>query len=147
MIKPGTIIIPDDYVNFNPDSFFEFEFRSISPEISEGLRKDIISAVKKVKIVARNKASYVQTKGPRYETKAEVKVIKKWGDIMGMTMAHEATLSRELGIPYASICSVDNYANGISKAKMDEDKIEKIQKKNLPKIEKIIKEIIKKNKK
>ena len=38
---------------------------------------------------------YVQTAGPRFETKAEVNVLKKLGDVVGMTMASEATLCME----------------------------------------------------
>src|SRR5207302_1440165 len=34
-------------------------------------------------------------------------------DVVGMTMASEATLASELGIPYASLCTVDNFAHGI----------------------------------
>jgi 5'-methylthioadenosine phosphorylase len=145
-IKPGSIIVADDYVNFNPESFFEFELRFVVPEINDKLRKDIISGAKKAKITVKSKGTYVQMKGPRYETKAEIKIIKKYGDIVGMTMASEATLSKELGLPYASLCVVCNYANGIGKKKFDSGGLEKYQKKLQPKVEKIVKEIIKKNK-
>ncbi len=30
-----------------------------------------------------------------------------------MTMASEATLARELDLPYACICTVDNYCHGL----------------------------------
>jgi len=56
--------------------------------------------------------TYVQTLGPRFETKAEVRYLAQLGDIVGMTGADEATLCKEAGLPYASICMVDNYANG-----------------------------------
>ncbi len=35
------------------------------------------------------------------------------GDVVGMTMASEATLARELDLPYACICTVDNYCHGL----------------------------------
>jgi 5'-methylthioadenosine phosphorylase len=56
---------------------------------------------------------YIQTPGPRFETKAEVNILKKLGDVVGMTMASEATLCMEYSIPYVSLCSIDNYCNGI----------------------------------
>ena len=36
-----------------------------------------------------------------------------FGDIVGMTGADEATLAKESGIQYASVCMVDNFANGV----------------------------------
>ena len=55
----------------------------------------------------------MQTTGPRLETRAEIAFFKSIGDVVGMTMASEATLASELGIPYASLCTVDNFAHGI----------------------------------
>lgn len=144
-IKPGTLLIPDDYVDFSPDTFFEIELRSIAPELSEKLRKELIDAAKKARTAVKTSGIYVRTRGPRFETKAEIKVLKKWGDVVGMTMTQEATLAQELGLPYACICTVDNYVHGLSKKKLSEEQVHAVQKKNAPKIEKIIKEIIAKN--
>jgi len=143
-IKPGTFILPDDYVNFNPDTFFELELKSITPEINEKVRKEIKDCAKKAKVAVKDKAVYVQTKGPRFETKAEIRVISKWGDIVGMTMASEATLAQELAIPYAALCVVDNYANGIGKG-ISQSALAKSQKQNLPKAERIAIEFLKRN--
>jgi 5'-methylthioadenosine phosphorylase len=41
-----------------------------------------------------------------------------FADIVGMTMAGEAVIAQELDIPYASICSVDNFAHGIGGEKL-----------------------------
>ena len=58
---------------------------------------------------------YAQTTGPRFETAAEIRVLaQQGGDIVGMTCRFEASLFRELSIPYALLCIVDNMANGIS---------------------------------
>jgi 5'-methylthioadenosine phosphorylase len=56
---------------------------------------------------------YVQTRGPRIETVAEVRALAKVADIVGMTVASEATLACELGMEFAALCTVDNYANGL----------------------------------
>jgi len=144
-IKPGTFLMPDDYIHFTPESFFEFEMKSIVPEINEKIRKELKQAAKKAKVTVKPKAIYMQTKGPRFETKAEINIIKKWADILGMTMGSEANLAQELGIPYACLCAVDNYAHGIGK-KLDINSIIKMHKKNMPKSEKILKEIVKANK-
>jgi len=73
-----------------------------------------LMAIKFLKIKNfRDKGIYAQTKGPRFETKAEVKLLKDYADIVGMTLAKEATVAKELDLEYASICSIDNYANGV----------------------------------
>ena len=59
---------------------------------------------------------YVNTRGPRYETKAEVKHFATIGDVVGMTAAHEAGLAKELGLKYAAVCVVDNVCNGLQGA-------------------------------
>jgi len=62
---------------------------------------------------------YVQMRGPRFETKAEVRIVKDWGDVIGMTAAHEADLCTELGLNYNSLALVDNYANGLFETEID----------------------------
>lgn len=65
--------------------------------------------------VSTAKAVYVQTRGPRFETRAEIRQIKQFGDVVGMTAGDEATMACELGIPYVMLCIVDNLAHGIGK--------------------------------
>ncbi len=58
-------------------------------------------------------------RGPRFETKAEVQIIRHWGDVVGMTAAHEADLCAELGLNYNLLAIVDNYANGLEGTEVD----------------------------
>ena len=60
---------------------------------------------------------YWQVTGPRLETAAEIRVFSQHADVVGMTMASECTVAGELGLPYASVCVVDNLANGIGRAR------------------------------
>ena len=56
---------------------------------------------------------YAAMQGPRLETAAEINRLERDGDTMvGMTGMPEAALARELGISYAAICPVANYAAG-----------------------------------
>ena len=68
---------------------------------------------------------YFQTKGPRFETKAEIRMMAQFADVVGMTMAQEASTAQEIGLEYASICSVDNYANGVSSYSISEEDVRK----------------------
>jgi purine nucleoside phosphorylase len=61
----------------------------------------------------RDGGVYWQAIGPRFETPAEIALIAAHADVVGMTIASECVVAGELGLAYASICVVDNLANGI----------------------------------
>jgi len=142
-IQPGSFLVPSDYIDFNPPTFFDKNSKFITPKISENLRKVFIKILKKLKLKFWPKGVYFNSKGPRLETKAEINLIKNYADVVGMTMAKEATLAQELGIEYTALCSVDNYAQGIGSKVLDLNRIEEGQKKNSKIIEKIMLEILK----
>ncbi|MEM4268283.1 MAG: MTAP family purine nucleoside phosphorylase [Candidatus Woesearchaeota archaeon] len=137
-IKPGDIVIPNDYVQLsNIPTFYDNQLNFTTPSLSERLRKKIISAAKKTKVKLHTRGVYLQTTGPRLETRAEVRFFKTFADVVGMTMASEATLANELQIEYAAICSVDNYANGIDSS-LTNNKIERAKKKNFENIRSVL---------
>jgi len=114
-LRPGTFVVPHDFVSFwNIPTFFDEEVRHVTPSIDEALRKTLLASARTARARASPKGIYVQATGPRLETKAEITFFKKLGDVVGMTVASEATLARELGIPYAALCSVDNYCHGLT---------------------------------
>ena len=73
---------------------------------------------------------------------AEINLFKNYADIVGMTMASEATLAREIGIKYAAISLVDNYAHGIVDAPLDFTEVVKASAAQREGLKMIIKEII-----
>lgn len=57
--------------------------------------------------------TYVCTEGPRLETAAEIDLAAELGaDVVGMTLCPEVWLAAELGLKYASLCRVTNFATG-----------------------------------
>jgi 5'-methylthioadenosine phosphorylase len=57
--------------------------------------------------------TYVCTEGPRLETAAEINLAAELGaDVVGMTLCPELWLADELGIKYASLGLVTNFASG-----------------------------------
>ncbi len=114
-IKPPATVIPEDYISpFRVDTFFEDRVEHIAPELDEELRKELKESALELGIDVRYGGVYLQTLGPRLETKAEIRMYCRYADIVGMTVGSEAALSQELGMKFAAICSVDNYAHGIS---------------------------------
>jgi len=68
------------------------------------------------------KATYGATQGPRLETAAEILKMERDGcDIVGMTAMPEASLARELEMPYANLALVVNWAAGKSGAVSETD--------------------------
>lgn len=110
-LEPGTLLIPTDYVAIGGiPSIHDHAITHIRPDMSS----DLSSALARLVPEARYGGVYVQTTGPRIETVAEVRMLSRYGDVVGMTLANEATLARELGISFAALCMVDNYANGLT---------------------------------
>jgi len=58
---------------------------------------------------------YVNTVGPRFETRAEIRAYQQVGHIVGMTCGKEWALCEELQVPYCLVCFCDNACNGLSK--------------------------------
>ena len=64
------------------------------------------------------------TQGPRLETAAEIKRLKRDGcDMVGMTSMPEAVLAREAGLDYASLCINANWAAGLEQEPVTMDAI------------------------
>ena len=109
-IPPGSLAIPRDFLTWGDspsvhDHAISHVLPALDPALSASLEKIVPGACRG--------SVYAQTKGPRIETMAEVKALSRIADLVGMTLASEATLSCELGIPFAALCTVDNYAHGL----------------------------------
>ena len=60
---------------------------------------------------------YACSEGPRLETAAEIAAWQRFGaDVVGMTLVPEVWLAQEVGIAFASLCYVTNYAAGVEPA-------------------------------
>jgi 5'-methylthioadenosine phosphorylase len=133
-LPPGDFLLPNQFIDFTskrPNTFFDGDFQVTLPNGSKRqgvvhvdftepycpyLREVLFSSGEKIDLSLHNKGVYICTEGPRFETAAEIAAFKKMGgSVVGMTAASEGTLARELGICYATICLVTNYAAGMQK--------------------------------
>ena len=85
----------------------------------QGRSTAVIEAFGRSGIEAIDGGVYIQTNGPRLETRAEVRMLSSFGDVVGMNLGSECTISCEMGVPFAGINTVDNYANGIVDQTLD----------------------------
>jgi 5'-methylthioadenosine phosphorylase len=109
-IPPGSLAIPHDFLTWGEspsvhDHAIGHVLPVLDPALSESLGKVVPGA--------HAGGVYAQTKGPRIETVSEVKTLARIADLVGMTLASEATLACELGMPFTALCTVDNYAHGL----------------------------------
>ena len=80
---------------------------------SQTLRAACLEAARQAGETAIDGGVYAATQGPRLETAAEINRLERDGaDMVGMTGMPEAALAREIGLCYATIAVVVNYAAG-----------------------------------
>lgn len=123
-IQPGMLVVPDDFIMLSGGpTIFEKRAIHITPSISETVRTKWIEAARDCGIDIIDEGIYWQTQGPRFETRAEIRLMTQFADLVGMTMASEAIIAKEMDLPYASLCSVDNYAHGLIDKELTMDEI------------------------
>ncbi len=77
------------------------------------LRAQVLEAARTAGVALVDGGCYGATQGPRLETKAEIARMRRDGcDLVGMTGMPEAGLARELGLEYACLAIVANWAAG-----------------------------------
>ena len=137
-LPPGTIVSCSDYVGLQqgPATFFDTELKGGAPGIANNLIPFLVEKLAPEFEIKTSKV-YVQMRGPRFETKAEIRIIRDWGDVVGMTAAHEADLCVEAGLRYNSLAIIDNYANGLMTTEIDFAKFKELVKANQDKVNRL----------
>jgi 5'-methylthioinosine phosphorylase len=80
---------------------------------TEALRRELLDAAGRAGVPMADGGCYGATQGPRLETRAEIARMRRDGcDLVGMTGMPEAGLARELGLDYACLAIVANWAAG-----------------------------------
>ena len=80
---------------------------------TRSLREAVVAAATKAGVALVDGGCYGATQGPRLETRAEISRMRRDGcDLVGMTGMPEAGLAREMGLDYACLAIVANWAAG-----------------------------------
>jgi 5'-methylthioinosine phosphorylase len=80
---------------------------------TSSLRAQVLEAARVAGVPLVDGGCYGATQGPRLETRAEIARMRRDGcDLVGMTGMPEAGLARELGLDYACLAIVANWAAG-----------------------------------
>jgi 5'-methylthioadenosine phosphorylase len=82
----------------------------MSHPYSEELRNHLIETAKELNLKHHKKGTVVTIEGPRFSTRAESEMFRKWGaDVINMSIATETILANEAGIPYAAVAMSTDY--------------------------------------
>jgi 5'-methylthioadenosine phosphorylase len=120
-LGPGTFISPDDFIALDAEPVTALEGLEAHrvPGSDPEWRREVLDAVGSTVPEIRDGGVYWQTRGPRLETPAEVRLAATHADVIGMTLASEWSVAGDLGLRYAAICVVDNHANGVIGEQLD----------------------------
>jgi 5'-methylthioadenosine phosphorylase len=114
--RPGTFLLADDFVALGaiPSTFTDERGHRV-PTFDATWRGSVLDTWHESTAVPLHDGGvYWQVVGPRLETAAEIRLFAQHADVVGMTMASECVTAGELGLAYASVCVVDNLANGLA---------------------------------
>ena len=119
-LAPWSVVITDDFIqHWVPPSSArlvvrERLFSRLREPFCAGLRRHLVTAASRQdRFTVFDRGVYVCTPLGRFETAAEIRMMAGWGaHIVGQTLGHEAPLMRQLGIHFASLNIVSNYAEG-----------------------------------
>lgn len=119
------------------------DFRAhLMPNFDAPLRESVLSILRGAGFHPLPHGVYGNAKGPRFETKAEIRMMADYCDIVGMTAAHEVAACCEVGLGYAMVCMVDNYANGIGQEALTLEAFHHAQAANLVTVEKALEALL-----
>jgi 5'-methylthioadenosine phosphorylase len=118
-IRRGDMVIPDQFIDWTRhrvSTFFEKFEPGVLGHVAMGdpfdheLRSAIIGIANRLALPYHGSGTVITIEGPRFSTRAESKMFRLWGaDIVNMSVAPEASLAREAGIPYAAIALSTDY--------------------------------------
>jgi 5'-methylthioinosine phosphorylase len=118
---PRVLVVPDQVIDYTHGRIASFggadgegvRHIDFSEPYTASLREAMLTAAAAAGIKVVDGGCYGATQGPRLETRAEIARMRRDGcDLVGMTGMPEAALARELGLDYACLALVANWAAG-----------------------------------
>ncbi|OGT21456.1 MAG: methylthioadenosine phosphorylase [Gammaproteobacteria bacterium RIFCSPHIGHO2_02_FULL_42_13] len=116
-IKPGHIVLCDQFIDFTKSRHNTFYDKdqvyhvSLADPFCHHLRQLAISTAKTLDFEFHETGTYICIEGPRFSTRAESRFFQESmkADVIGMTMATECALARELELCYLAIATSTDY--------------------------------------
>ncbi len=151
---PGVLVLPHQIIDYTwgrPSTYYEgpgspVNHIDFTEPYSGALRRQLLAAAERCGERIADGGVYGATQGPRLETAAEITRLERDGcDVVGMTGMPEASLAREIGLEYAAIAVIANFAagRGDSAHAIPLDKIESVLAESMRRVRRIIEEFCK----
>ena len=152
-IGRGDLVILDQFIDFTKRRHMSFH-ESFEPHapvhtpmaepFDEGLRQLLISKCGQLGYKHHKTGTVVTIEGPRFSTRAESRMFRLWGaDVINMSIAVEAVLANEAGVPYAAVAmSTDYDCWKVDEAPVSWDAILEVFTKNAEKVTTLLKQVI-----
>ena len=142
--RPGEIVFPDQFIDFTK-GVRDFTFYdggkvahiSMADPFCPEMRRLAIETAEELGIAYHPRGTYIVIEGPRFSTRAESRMFRTFGDIIGMTLVPEVVLARELGMCYLSIAMITDYDVWAEKP-VDTKEVIETMKKNEEKVRKLL---------
>ncbi|MCX6136850.1 MAG: purine-nucleoside phosphorylase [Ignavibacteriales bacterium] len=125
--RPGDLMLIRDFINLT----MENPLRGISPprtaSAGNGLDADLLSLARSIAHssgVQVKEGVYCWTKGPSYESAAEIRMMALAGaDAVGMSTMPEVMVATQHGMKVLGVSCITNYATGLTDAKLDHQEV------------------------
>jgi purine nucleoside phosphorylase len=121
----GSFVCPDDFVALagGPAAFDDERAHSV-PRFDPGWRRRVVLAWQdRIGSELVDGGVYWESRGPRLETPAEIRLAATYASVVGMTIASECVAAADMGLAYAAICVVDNLANGVGERELTTEEL------------------------
>jgi 5'-methylthioinosine phosphorylase len=121
-LPPGAVAVPFDLIDYtygrehtySDGAGAELKHVEFTEPYSERARRELLHGAIAAQVDIAEGGVMGVTQGPRLESTAEIKRLKRDGcDMVGMTGMPEAGLARELGLDYACLAVSVNWAAGL----------------------------------
>ncbi|MCJ7517830.1 MAG: S-methyl-5'-thioadenosine phosphorylase [Methanomassiliicoccales archaeon] len=113
--RPGEIVVVDQFIDFTKRRDYTFYDGPKTAHISTAdpfcreLRQLFTKEGKRLRMTIHPNGTYVCIEGPRFSTRAESRMFRSFGDIIGMTLVPECQLAIEQEMCYVSLAMITDY--------------------------------------
>lgn len=148
---PGRLAIPDQIIDYTwgrHHTLFEDDLTHVTHvdfthPYDRTLRRQLLAGAERAELSVMPAGTYGATQGPRLETAAEIRRLRRDGcDMVGMTGMPEAALARELEISYAACAVCANWAAGLGGDEISMEQIEQTLKDGMEQVRRLLAETI-----
>lgn len=118
-IGRGDLVVPDQFIDFTKQRKMTFHehFAAGNPvhcampdPFDAALREQLNRGLEELGFRHHTRGTVITIEGPRFSTRAESRMFRAWGaDIINMSIATEAVLANEAGMPYAAVAMSTDY--------------------------------------